>query len=391
MKPRTTPERRISSRGMRIVRKRQVKVKTTNKETTGRSTEAGGRIRQQRLKGFKGEEIGTESMDVGRIAEAWGDTMAYETEYARVIYQNSNGIKYANDFGDCAIIGDAAREMGASVIGLAETCLDWSNQETMEKCKRMFRTSFNPQINRSVSSSEETYDTPYQPGGTATLVGGNWAGRTTSHCDNSGMGRWSEIRMAGKDNTAIRFITAYRVVDTSFARAGPTTAYSQQVSIMEDKGVIDPDPRAAVLHDLGKHIENAIEQGDEVCLMIDANESMCDRGEKFSKWVHKTGLCDIMVQRHGTEKEPATFIGGSKRIDYILVTEKLTEYVAAAGILEENEFYESDHRALYVDLDLEAFLGGSPSPMEARIGKQRSKGSEDLQREVGKDAGRGRP
>jgi hypothetical protein len=72
-----------------------------------------------------------------------------------------------------------------------------------------------------------------------------------------------------------------------------------------------------------------------------------------------------MVQHHGTENEPATFIGGSKRIDYILMTEKLTEYVVAAGILEENKFYESDHRALYVDLDLEAFLGGSPSPMEA--------------------------
>jgi hypothetical protein len=294
-----------------------------------------------------------------------GDTLAFETEHARVIYQNINGIKHANGFGECAIIGDAAREMGASIIGMVETCLDWSNQETLEKCKRLFKNSFNPQVNMSVSSSEETYETPYQPGGTATVVGGNWAGRTTSHCDNSGMGRWSELRMTGKDNTAIRFITAYRVVESSFARAGPTTAFSQQYSIMEDKGIINPDPRAAVLQDLGKHIELAIEQGDEVCLMIDANESMCDQGGKFSKWVYRIGLCDIMVQRHGTENEPATFIGGSKRIDYILMTEKLTEYVTATGVLEEIEFHESDHRALYVDMDLESFFGGSPSPMES--------------------------
>jgi hypothetical protein len=92
---------------------------------------------------------------------------------------------------------------------------------------------------------------------------------------------------------------------------------------------------------------------------------MCDQGGKFSKWVYRIGLCDIMVQRHGTENEPATFIGGSKRIDYILMTEKLTEYVTATGVLEEIEFHESDHRALYVDMDLESFFGGSPSPMES--------------------------
>jgi hypothetical protein len=116
--------------------------------------------------------------------------------------------------------------------------------------------------------------------------------------------------------------------------------------------------------DLGARIKKLIGQGEEIILMIDANESLSDSRSKFTGWTNANKLVDILVQQHGTEGEPATYAGGSKRIDYIMMTPKIAEFVEAAGILELKAYSDSDHRALYADIDMAAFLGGKPSPLE---------------------------
>jgi hypothetical protein len=50
-------------------------------------------------------------------------------------------------------------------------------------------------------------------------------------------------------------------------------------------------------------------------------------------------------------------LGHPKRIDYILTMPKIAEIVEAAGILELKAYSDSDHRALYADIDMAAFLG----------------------------------
>jgi hypothetical protein len=95
--------------------------------------------------------------------------------------------------------------------------------------------------------------------------------------------------------------------------------------------------------------------------MLDANESLQHFNNDFTKWVRESGLVDIHVHRHGTEGEPATHTRGSSRIDYMLVSQNLVDFVSAAGILPFKTFTKSDHRALFMDIDLEAYLGGRPS------------------------------
>jgi hypothetical protein len=66
------------------------------------------------------------------------------------------------------------------------------------------------------------------------------------------------------------------------------------------------------------------------------------------------------VDRHGTDGEPSTYARGSRRIDYVMSTQGISQYVKAAGIMPLKTFSASDHRPTFVDFDLVKFLGNEP-------------------------------
>jgi hypothetical protein len=198
-----------------------------------------------------------------------------------------------------------------------------------------------------------------------TAVLGKWAGRATAEGADAGMGRWSEVRIIGKDKRAVWAITAYRVCGSqTLETAGAKTAFRQQHRFRYRAGIEHPNPRKQMLHDLATCIGEMKQAGEEVILMMDSNESLDDSQGELTKWVRRLELTDIMAQKHGTEGEPETYNRGTERIDHIFLTQDICEFVTAAGILGYNKLIQSDHRPLYVDMDLAAFLGGEPSPLE---------------------------
>jgi hypothetical protein len=294
------------------------------------------------------------------VQPAWGDFMSHETDKCRVLYNNVNTISYGSALADCSLLAENAVRKGAEIMGWVETNIDWTHRDIKWNCTNIVRKAWK-HANMSVSSSTEMFDTPYQPGGTATIVGGAWAGRATT-ANDSELGRWSEVRLEGKANKVVRIITAYGVIERN--TSGEKTVYAQQRKILERQGALNPEPRSEMFKDLGTRIKTLTRQGEEIILLIDANDSLSDPRSKFTGWTNENKLVNIMVQKHGTENEPATYAGGSKRIDYILTPPKIAEFVEAAGILELKAYSDSDHRALYADIDMAGFLGGKPSPLE---------------------------
>lgn len=63
-------------------------------------------------------------------------------------------------------------------------------------------------------------------------------------------------------------------------------------------------------------------------------------------------LVDVHVPRHGTDNKPPTYARGSQRIDYILASGEVAQYVNAAGILLLHKFCGSDNRAVYADVKI---------------------------------------
>jgi len=75
-----------------------------------------------------------------------------------------------------------------------------------------------------------------------------------------------------------------------------------------------PDPCKQVLIDLPNFLNDKRDEGCEVILMADANESSTKEGSKWKAFLETNGLEDI--HEHVLEKlPPTTRIGSSTRID----------------------------------------------------------------------------
>jgi hypothetical protein len=74
------------------------------------------------------------------------------------------------------------------------------------------------------------------------------------------------------------------------------------------------------------------------------------------------GLTNALTDVH-SEQVPNTHVRGSKQIDFALVTDGIRPCTKAIGILDES-ILKSDHRAIFLDLDLLLLFGTSLERLE---------------------------
>ena len=294
----------------------------------------------------------------------WGDDPFHTTQPGcRFISQNTNGISKSEHYMKAHEIGEAASKINADIIGLSETNLDWKFGTVKSTVNYIFRRYWSHMKACFSSSDKNCEESEYQPGGTALIVGQPWSGRATMTDDQSGLGRWSEATITGRDKRNVTVISAYRCVKNNIRTSGPSTSFSQQWHLLRQKGDPSPDPCERFFSDLGKRISTLQRDKHEIILMMDANDTLQSPNNRFTRWVRQHKLFDIHVRKHGTEEEPPTYARGTKRIDYILTTAEISEFVTAAGILPLHEFVTSDHRALFIDVSLLQYLRGDPNPL----------------------------
>ena len=92
---------------------------------------------------------------------------------------------------------------------------------------------------------------------------------TDSGADLSGLGRWSWTRYRGRGNVTLRVISAYRPCQSR----GPLTVYAQHQNYFDSKD-IEGCPRELFTAHLLAEVETWITQGDQIILMMDANEDI---------------------------------------------------------------------------------------------------------------------
>jgi hypothetical protein len=299
----------------------------------------------------------------------WGDYPSSNKKNTRLLFQNINGIRRANKCSKAHIIGMSLDSLKVNIAGLAETNLDWNNYENKNSCTDIFRNYWR-QTKIGMTSSHHRSNQFYQPGGVAMITGFPWSSRSKISCDPSGLGRWTESEISGRNNRKIVVISAYMVCKDSIERSGPNTAYTQQWRILKEKNPLDnPDPRKIAFEDLKERINEIKQCGNEVIVMLDANDTLQNTRLAFTKWTSEVNLVDPLIQRHGTDSEPPTYARGSKRIDYILVSERLSEYVTSCGILPLHSICFSDHQAIFIDIEVQLFLRSEPPSNLTRVSR----------------------
>jgi hypothetical protein len=138
------------------------------------------------------------------------------------------------------------------------------------------------------------------------------------------------------------------------------------------------------LIDLEYFVQELQQEGDEVILFLDATQ---DDQQKFRSQEHnecfKTksgfhvdgsidgslrtfmancGMTNALTDVH-SEQVPNIHDRGSKQIDFVLVTDGIRPCIKSIGLLDESTL-KSDHRAIFLDLDLLLLFGASPERLE---------------------------
>jgi hypothetical protein len=167
------------------------------------------------------------------------------------------------------------------------------------------------------------------------------------------MGRWTGQKFCLRDGKTLSVITAYRPCQQSIADASQssiTVLYQQKVLFTKDTKT-EEDPRKIFITDIIKFIKDIEEQQDNLCvLMWDANESIDDATDAIKKIMKETRLVDAFAPVSGKPGAIPTYSRGRKRLDYMLTSQSLVQYISRVGYLALYESNSSNRRGMFMDI-----------------------------------------
>lgn len=294
----------------------------------------------------------------------YGDDIMPTDQNELIYFHNINGIKSDDNW---AQILQTLHEHQVTCFGLAEINTSFAHPMTKgytKKLQQLFKHS-----RHSTSERISNITTHYKPGGTLTAVVGKWQARITERGeDSSGLGRWSYLRISSKKKNLI-VMTAYRPTQAK----GINTNWMQQWLLLRRKGVTNPEPIKEFYKDILSTLKHWREQAYEIILMIDANEVIGAKTGGLTEIATQINMADLVALHHGSKNEPNTHVRGSKRIDYILGTQRVQDCCTQSGILPFYNGYASDHRPIFARVDLSKLLSDTVTNLESQAARLLSK------------------
>ena len=285
----------------------------------------------------------------------YGDPIIYKAPgSSRFMFQNVKGLTHTTGGEDYNYYLSWMSSFSVDVFGMAESNTSWQKFHLQSDFKarvlRQFRygkTVFGyPSVDIDPSGEKETY----QAGGNLQVVQGRLTTTASGPTilDSTGLGRWSGITFEGRRSQKLSVITAYRTCDGTISTAPLGITYHRECIYFKDKGESSPQPRRRFLQDIQEAIEKLQSDNHAVMLMLDANATL-NSDQHFLDMINALDLIDL----HQLAPAPSTYIGSpNRRIDYILGCPRVHTAVTRQGSLAYFEGPHSDHRGLYVDLDL---------------------------------------
>ena len=253
----------------------------------------------------------------------WGDILSSGIEVEdqgifRVLSHNVNGLSKADGHADVRHFAQAIAEKSVALFGIQEPNRNFDSTEMLTSFHNIIR-SVSTHHHGAVSSAKLQLPVDYQPGGTAVSVRNQWATRFLSKGSDK-FGRWSWLTLAGRGTTKITFISGYRVCDgATESEITSRTFRAQQEWMYADSGIHNIDLRMQFVSDMIKLIKFFQAEGNNVVLMMDANEAS-GLNTGVNKLLLECELMDAHTLACTTLAPPATYHRGRSKIDYVLVS-----------------------------------------------------------------------
>ena len=230
------------------------------------------------------------------------------------------------------------------VICISETNVNWSRVRTKDTFWERSKGWFEHRVlGVSYNVHDNEHSKRKQQGGTITMLKDKIAHRQRDNgFDKTGLGRWSWVRISGKQQCTTRFVTVYCPVRGG---AGASTVYAQHLRELQD------DPTKRFWLDLGRDILSWTANGEQLIIAGDWNENVKDHN--ITDWMALFGLKEAVTSLH-SGRPPPTYHRGSDPIDGIFISKELDP--SRSGYLDFGEL-PGDHRGLWMDLPNNQVLG----------------------------------
>jgi len=289
---------------------------------------------------------------------AWGDANRYAQlhDCFRIVSKNVSTLNpQALDMTAMAV---ELQHSNTSVFLAQETNTAWKPAALLaiqSQCHRVHKHS-----KLATSSSQDSTEARFQPGGTLTLALGKWASRVIGSGQDDILGRWSFLEFVGQHGRRVIVASAYRVCPQQFD-ATTITATAQQTRLLLQNGIPHPNPRKQFITDIIRQIRQWRQQGKEVLVGMDANENVDDPRSHIAQLFDETDLVDLHHHRFPATNKPATHQRGSAPIDLLLGSPLLADALQYAWILPFGEpaLIKGDHRLLGADFSPHILFGNN--------------------------------
>ena len=290
----------------------------------------------------------------------FGDSIIYKAPgTSRFMFQNVKGLSYNQSGDDYNYFLSSMLSFSIDVFGMAETNSGWQHQYVQDKFKQCIRRQL--QLGKAVFGSPSRTVDPlddkdtFQAGGTTQVVRGNMTTTVFGPpiLDPTGLGRWCGFTIIGKADNKLSVITGYRTCRGSIATSPLGSSFHREYVYFKDHRVKQPQPRKQFFLDLASTISELQNNGHALLIMLDANSDL-ESDSQMQDFLHSHDLSDV----HKATPAPSTYIGASeRRIDYIFGCSRTVAAITRQGTLSYFEGPQSDHRPLFVDLNLRHLLG----------------------------------
>ena len=289
--------------------------------------------------------------DSSNSSELW------RSHVIRIYFQNVNGLRPQDDGSDILDAFYHMETIRADIFGFVETKLDCQQSKVQELFHSQKRKVW-PHCKLQSSSSSAPWHSLYKPGGTLLGVTGPLVGRVKRSISDE-LGRWSIMELLGRGGRSLVLICAYQVCKS--ASSGSSTAYSQQLSLLRQKNLDNPDPRKHFVRDLTNIVSAYHKQDSDIILMGDFNEVIGLKADAMASVVRAGQLTDTQIFCHGLTTEDSTYARGPNRVDYIFASARLLPFILRQGCEPFNARIFSDHRAVFLDLSYPGIFDRSPN------------------------------
>jgi hypothetical protein len=272
------------------------------------------------------------------------------------------------------------RRLQARGISLIQSNVELKTYDYEANTEKLLCKIFGSTRIAYITSDEQVEESHYKPGGAVTTSLVRWASRVLrSGQDPTGCGRWSYVCI-GKNEKKFAIVTVYRVGHNR--NAGDATAFQQQyrTQYSDETARVEINPHKQTMIDLESSTEEMKTDGFEVAVFIDASETLdhrvrsqnYDRKYKPDKGFHidvsidgsiatytqNCGLSNILSESHN--------LRGLKQIDFVLTTAGIAPFIQSIGLLDFDVIFQTDHRTLFIDIDMDGFFGSATESLPAQ-------------------------